>query len=774
MTGTFISRILDYRYTVVLLTIVTALALGYGSSKLVFTNDYRVFFGPDNPQLQAFENLQDRYTKTDNLLYMLEPKDGNVITPETLAAIDELTREAWQLPYSIRVDSIINYQHTYASGDELTVEDLVSDPRNLSEDDLQNIRTIALNEPLLVNKLISPDAHVTGVNVIIQLPGLNPTEEPLKVIHPARELMQKIKTEYPHLNVYLSGVVMMNNAFPEASQQDAKTLLPMALLAITLGLLIFLRSFSATLITIFITLLSVIMAMGTAGWLGYKLTPPSATAPIMILTLAVADCVHLLVSCIHLMQNGLPRAQAIKESMRINFHPVFLTSLTTVIGFLTLNFSDVPPFQDLGNITAMGISYAFILAVTFLPACLAIIPFRIRPAEHANYIVMSSIAEFVIQHRHKLLWGMSAFILFSSGFLFKNQLNDNFVKYFDKSIEFRQHTDYITENLTGMYFIDYSLDSKNLNAISSPDFLRKVDRFAEWYRQQPEVLHVLSYTTIMKRLNKNMHADDPAMYRLPEDRALAAQYLLLYEMSLPYGLDLNNQIDINKSAIRFSVSLKTLTSNEMLALEQRAATWLQNNASELLTQGASPALMFSHIGQRNIESMLTGTMVALLLISLTLIIALRSFKYGLLSLLPNLLPAFVSFGIWGIFVSQIGLSLSVVASMTLGIVVDDTIHFFSKYLRARRERNLNASDAVRYAFNSVGQALAITTLVLMAGFLVLAFSAFELNSGMGLLTAITIAIALIIDFLFIPPLLIILEETGNENTADRVTGQPAV
>lgn len=774
MSGSFITWIIRYRYVVAIFTILSVLSLGYGGKKLVFTNDYRIFFGPENPQLKAFENLQDQYTKNDNLLYMLEPKDGNAISRETLIAIADLTQSAWQLPYSIRVDSVTNYQHTYAKGDTLIVEDLVSDPQNLSEEDLQRIRAIALNEPLLVNKLIAPDGHVAGVNITIQLPGINPTEEPLKVVKPARELMQTIQNRYPHLEVYLSGVVMMNNAFPEASQQDAKILLPLALLAIILGLLLFFRSISATLITVVVMLFAVIMAMGTAGWLGYKLTPSSATAPIMILTLAVADCVHLLISFIYAMQTGLPREQAIKESMRINFHPVFLTSLTTVIGFLTLNFSDVPPFHDLGNITAMGISYAFIITVIFLPAALAILPFKIRPMKTVEHKIMGRIAEFVIQHRHKLLWSMTALVLLSSGFIFKNQLNDNFLEYFDHRIEFRRHADHITQNLTGMYFIDYSLDSKSTNGISDPDFLRNVDRFAEWYRQQPETLHVHSYTTIMKRLNKNMHADNPAMYRLPDDREVAAQYLLLYEMSLPYGLDLNNQMDIDKSAVRLSITLKTLTSNEMLALEQRAISWLQNNAPELTAQGASPALMFSHIGQRNIESMLAGTIIALILISLTLIIALRSFKYGLLSLLPNLLPAFVSFGIWGIFVAQVGLSLSVVASMTLGIVVDDTIHFLSKYLRARRERNLGAAEAVYYAFTSVGQALAITTLVLMAGFLVLSFSAFELNSGMGLLTAITIAIALIIDFFLLPPLLIKLEEIGHEKTMDRTTEQHAI
>jgi predicted RND superfamily exporter protein len=168
--------------------------------------------------------------------------------------------------------------------------------------------------------------------------------------------------------------------------------------------------------------------------------------------------------------------------------------------------------------------------------------------------------------------------------------------------------------------------------------------------------------------------------------------------------------------------------------------------------------MFAYIGQRNIRSMLTGTTVALVLISLVLVVALRSLKIGLVSMVPNLAPAAMAFGLWGMLVGQVGLGLSVVTGMTLGIVVDDTVHFLSKYLRARREQNLDSADAVRYAFSTVGMALWVTSLVLVAGFMVLSQSSFKMNSEMGLLTAVTISFALLADFLFLPPLLMRIDK----------------
>jgi len=396
---------------------------------------------------------------------------------------------------------------------------------------------------------------------------------------------------------------------------------------------------------------------------------------------------------------------------------------------------------------------------------MSLLPASTQQQNENDNLYMKKLGEFVVKNRSALLWTSGGVILLLLSGLPRNELNDVFVHYFDETIDFRVDSDFTTDNLTGIYNFEYSLSSGEPGGISNPDFLHDVEAFTQWYRQQPEVLHVSTLTDIIKRLNKNMHGDDPGMYKLPDERDLTAQYLLLYEMSLPYGLDLNNQINVDKSSIRYTTTLTTLSTNELLDLEERANQWLSDNAPHIKSGYATgTSVMFAHIGQRNIVSMLYGTTLALILISFVLIIALRSIKIGLISLIPNLAPAAMGFGLWGIFVGEIGLSLSVVTTMTLGIVIDDTVHFLSKYLRARREDNLSPEDAVRYAFATVGRALLITSIVLVAGFMVLATSSFELNSGMGLLTAVVISLAIIADFLFLPPLLIKIEEKLNAET----------
>ena len=459
------------------------------------------------------------------------------------------------------------------------------------------------------------------------------------------------------------------------------------------------------------------------------------------------------------MHDGKSKLPAMEESLRINLQPVFLASATTAIGFLTMNFSEVPPFNHLGTLVSVGVLVSFLLTISFLPAAITLLPVRVKKATEDDTKSISVLAEFVIAHRRRLLLGMTVIVIATVSNLPRNQLDDTFLYYFDKSVKFRTDTDFMIDNLTGVDFINYSLDSGSSGGISDPAFQFDVERFAQWLESQPEVVHVSRFTEIIKRLNKNMHGDDETYYRLPNERDLAAQYLLLYEMSLPYGLDLNNQVDVDKSSTRVTATIGVISSNEMIAFNDRALTWAKNNAPSLVhIESAGVSLMFSYIGQRNIAAMIVGTTLALILISAILIVALRSLRIGFVSLLPNLTPAAVGFGIWGIFVGEVGLSLSIVAGMTFGIVIDDTVHFLSKYLRARRENGLNSEDAVRYAFRTVGRALVITTLTLVMGFSVLASSSFKMNSGMGLMTSVIITLALIMVFLMLPPLLMKIEE----------------
>jgi uncharacterized protein len=768
--------VLKNRWFIIFFCLVFVALAASGGRLINFTTSYRVFFSEDNPQLMAFEALENTYIRSDNVLIVLEPKDGNVFSKNVLRVIEETTEKAWQIPYSTRVDSITNFQHTEAEEDDLIVRDLVINTQNLSAQEINEIKEIAIAEPLLVRRLISDSGHVTGINVTVQLPRINEMVETPEVVTYVRNLADEIRQSNPDMNVYLTGMIMMNNSFSESSKNDMASLVPISFAVMLFLLALLVGGFTGTFATLLVIMFSILSAMGLGAYFGMPLSPPSASAPTIILTVAIANCVHVLVTFIHEMRHGANKNDALVESLRLNLQPVFLASVTTAIGFLTMNFSDVPPFQHLGNFVALGVLVSFILSVSLLPALISLLPVKVKESKEDDNRLMTKFAEFVIEKRTSIFWAMTGLILLLVAALPRNELNDVFVHYFDESVAFRADSDFTTDNLTGLYNIEYSLTAGETGGISEPAFLQEIEAFANWYRAQPEALHVNIYTDIAKRLNKNMHADDESFYAIPDERNLAAQYLLLYEMSLPYGLDLNNQINIDKSATRMIATLKTISSNNLIELEQRAQQWLSENTKHIAqADGSGTSIMFANIGKRNIVSMLFGTTVALILISMVLIFALRSFKIGMVSLVPNLVPAAMGFGLWGLTVGEIGLSLSVVTSMSLGIVVDDTVHFLSKYLRARREKGLNSEDAVRYAFKTVGRALLVTSIVLIAGFLILSTSSFELNSGMGLLTAVVIAFALFADFLFLPTILMKIEgKTDEENISTGDTSNNTV
>jgi len=755
----YIDFLFKWRWLVLLGTLGIGALAASGGRFIEFKNDYQYFFREDNPQLRAFEDLQEIYTKNDNILIVVAPDSGKVFEPDTLAAVGEITDRGWQLPFATRVDSITNFQYSHAEEDDLIVDDLVDLEREYTPDELVELQAIALAEPLLKRRLISDDAHVTAIFVRHTLPR-EKSDEATHAALAVRELAADIENKYPGHSVYLTGGVMLSNAFFEASVQDLSTLVPLMYFVLLVTAILFLRSFWGMMVTLVIILLSASTAMGIAGWLGIPITPPSSSAPTVIMTLAVADSIHLLVTLFQSMRKGLSKKEAMTESLRINLGPVFLTSLTTAIGLLGLNLSDVRPFNDLGNIATMGVIAAFLYTLVVLPPLVAIFPIRAskKPVTERPSPVVN-LGEFVIAKRKGLLWSGAIAIAFLSLMVTRNELNDEFVKYFDESFAFRTDTDFTSENLSGIYTMEFSLGSGEEGGISNPDYLANVDAFADWARQQPDVQHVFTITDTFKRLNKNMHADDPERYALPKERDLAAQYLLLYEMSLPYGLDLNDTININKSSTRLIVTCDNVTAVRMRELQAQSEAWLRANTPETMwTVPASTNLMFSHISERNIKSSLLASFIALGLIAIILAIAFRSVKFGALSIPPNLTPALMAFGIWGMTTGTINVGNAIVTTMALGIIVDDSVHFLSKYLRARREGGMSSEEAVRYAFSTVGTALVVTSFILVSGFLILTLSPFGLNAGMGLLTAIVLLVALGADLLFLPPLLMQIDK----------------
>ncbi|MEM1036765.1 MAG: efflux RND transporter permease subunit [Pseudomonadota bacterium] len=769
---------IQWRWLLIPLTILVIAATYYGALNLKFAGDYRVFFGADNPDFVANENAQGTFGKPDNVAFVLIPDDKDIYTDDTIRAVHMLTEKSWTLPYVSRVDSLTNFQNTIGEDNDLIVEDLLWSVDELSPDRIEYIESVATTEPLINGFVVSRDGEATIINAVVQMPS-DVQSAASTVAAKARNIRSEVLEAFPDNDIYITGVASLSAAFEEAGVRDSSTLIPLVYLFILIVMFFALRSISSVFASLTVIALSTLFGMGLGGWTGVELTPISLSAPTIILTIAVADAIHLISGIRTKMRDGLDKREAIVASTGLNFTPIMITSITTIVGFLTLNFSDSPPFHHLGNISAAGIFAAWILSVTFLPALLSLLPLNFS-TERTTFAklglgkasgdaprvqITDRVAEFVIRRPKEIMIGTLVFCFAMIAAVPTMTLNDQWSNYFGKSLEFRKAID-AADPYFGSDTIEFVLDPGSPGAVVDPTFLQTVDAFAEYLRSKEDnVAHVFALSDIMKRVNRNLNADDPAFYQIPDDQTLASQYLLVYELSLPYGLDLNNRVDIDRQSTRVTASMKDISTERTKAFLAETEAWWEENGNGFGYTATGSKVLFSFVAQRNIEAMFQGAIYLILAIFVILAISFRSISVGAISILPNALPILTTFGVWAILVGVVGFSVAAVGAVAVGLVVDFTVHFLSKYLRARREDEKSIEDSVRYAFRTAGAAIFVTTIILAAGFAVLVTSSFKLNADLGLLTALAVIFAMLINLLLLPSMFLTFGKRGEDGEA---------
>ncbi|ODA35987.1 RND transporter [Veronia pacifica] len=755
-----------------LIGIMTLVAVSsYGAKNLYFRGSYKVFFHDDSPEILSLDKIQNRFAVNQGISIALENKNGDIFNQSTLRIIRELTERGWQLPYAVRSSSIANFQYTSADGDDLKVEPLISMDNPLGKEEIAFIKQTAMSDPNLRGGFISPEGDVALTTFTVKLPeDGNLTQQTQTIISHVDALIAEFQKEDPTLVFHKVGTVAFNAAFIDAAIHDVKFLIPLMFSVVIIFLGFLLKSWRFVFATMMVLTGSVCISMGLLGWAGHFLSNMTIGLPMLLLTLAVADCVHIITGYVNGLNQGKNQREAISYSLELNFTALLVTSVTTSFGFLMMNASVSPVLVDFGNLSALGVMVAFLLSITLLPALLAILPVKVNRSESGKQDqVMLGLSSWVIRH-HKKILPISAIVVLGGGFLMsKNQLNDEMIKYFKPGSEFRETVDFLDERV-GNSTVSIILESGEQQGVTQVRFLKKLDELTTWLDQQPEVNFVYSLSDVVKRLNQNLNGDESASYRLPENDQLAAQYLLLYELSLPYGLDLNSRTDIDKSAVRVSVIMKSLGSAEMQDFEKRVEDWLDARAPEYRYQISDLSVLLAHIGESNLASMLVTLPIAIIVISSLLVLALRSWRLGILSLIPNCAPIIVGFGVWFLVYGEVNLAVSVVISMTLGIVVDDTVHFLSKYQLARKEGK-TVEEGIQYAFVTVGKALWVTTVVLGSGFAILAFSDFIPNASLGTLSTAVVLFALLGDFFMLPALLMLIDRKPYKRAEEQLIEQ---
>ena len=739
------------------LTIAICLAIFVVSVAGVFqftlSYDTRVFFNPEGADLAKLRDFESKYGQNNDVLMVLWANGRKVTEPDVLAALGDLVSEAWRLPHSTRVNSLANFPHVTADVDSFAVADLVPEPGKVIPGDAEKIERIALADPLIRDRLLASDARAAGVLVNFNLPE-EATVEVQEIVAASRALAASFEADHPGIEVKLTGNVMLMAAFSEAAMSDVKVLIPISLAITAIVMFVFVRAILPSIAILSLLGLSSAAAMGLAGWYGYEINTGTVACPIIIITVNMAAAVRIVTTALGALGRGLTRHEAIAEAISVNLWPVTLTNATTMIGFLAMNLADAPPLRQQGNVVVVGICLAYVFTFTWLPALLSLM--ELRPAVQRSERAMVLLGQFVNRYYRQLFFFCSIIVASCAIWLGNIRLDDDFARYFDERFDYRQDSDFAEEHLTGLNIVEFDIGSGRDGGVFEPAYQEKLAAFEAWLREQPGVVSVLSISDITRRVHDAMNAGRNAA-GLPSDRETIAQYFLLYELSLPYGVSLNDQINVSRSSSRVTAILRKMSSSQIRDLDERATLWLAENVPpEMQTRATGVNVLFANLSGVNIRSMMFATLVSVFIIAVVVGLALRSPIYGALSILLNMLPSLVGFGLWVLLYQDIGLAASVVTAMTIGLVVDDTIYFLLMYQQARA-RGLDPEGAINHVFATVGVAMLVITVSLTIGFGTLVFSGFEVNRSLGAMTALVIMSNLFIDWLMLPPVMRIIE-----------------
>jgi len=753
--------IIRYRPLCIIISLLILAGLAQGLSKINFNPDINVFFPENDTLTTSHLSIEDTYSSMDNAVIGIGVKEGTVFTNEVLSLIEDLTEKAWKTPHSLRVDSLSNYSYVSADGDDLYIEPFLEGSSTYDLKTLKEKELIIEEEELAYGAIISKDKKTSLINIVFDPPRKDIEAEYQESLNYVLGFLEEARKNHPEVDLIISGIVYMEYQSPMLLKAQMPKLMPTAILVILLTLFLLLRSLVAVAGSFLVILMSVVSAMGSIGFMSGDIAQPFIMVPILIATLAVADCVHLFTLYFQNLDSSRKSKEAMLESLKLNLQPLFLTSLTTAIGFLSLNLAPVEPLRGIGNGVAVGVFLAFIFTVLLLAPIVSY--FNVKQSKNINFQknIARKLGRFSIKNYKRLLVIVPVISCFLMAFIPLNKTNDNPLEFYsERYTTSAADSKWISQRIGGTFPVSYELNSQGI--VSDPEFLREVDKFSEWLASNKEVLHVSSLSKIMKNLNKTLHGKQEEWNIIPTEPDLSAQYLFFYEMSLPYGLDLTNSISQNKESIKLVASLKELGSLEYREFAKRVENYAsQNMPEDMVSIGTGTRPIFAFMSNMLITQLIYALGIGIVLITATIILFFRSLRYGMLTSVTNLLPIGVAFGIWAIVSGEISMLVGIGMGTTLGIIVDFTVHFLSKYLHARRQKNLSAEEAVEYAFETVGFALIITSFSLILGFLVLLQAFFIPIHGFVLFSSIAFLSALIIDLLLFPALLITWDKRYN-------------
>jgi predicted RND superfamily exporter protein len=750
---TLINLLFEKRYLLAILTLVLVGLVSWGARYTTIDSSFNSILAEDDPYREQVEQVNKDFPPSTSVLFAFIAPDGNVFDFETLRAMEDLTERYSEVQSAISVGSLLNRRLNAVDADIHQRDYLVPDLAELKDEDLLRIREIALQDEALTQSMLSPEGDM-ALAVIKYKANPDDQETRRSVAQSVVDLRDSLRAKYPDVTIYILGRSLFELDSYNAQIKDSRYLAPVVIVATNLLLWFCLRSVAFSLCIFAVSFATIGLTVGTYGWAQIPFNQISNMGPLVVLMIAMADSIHIVSVYLQGLRNSLGKEEALRQSLAVNIQPVTLATVTTAMGFLSLNYCSSPGIYGFGNVVAIGVCWAFLVTFTLLPALIMLAPTRKIPQPLGVHRFIGAVSKLVAQRGNRLFWGGWVLVVATLALLPLNKVDFNRFSFVDKSSDFHHALKALSEKIGNDQSLVYSINSGEYYGITQLEFLHQVDEFSHWLEDQPEASFVTSYTDLLKNLNMAEHDNDKRWEILPEDNLQIVDYLVTYQLVQEIEQHMEPLFDPNYSSFRLMVGTANLSNIELLNFNDRIEQWIADHLpSQYAVMHGDNSILFARLDRSISLQLMQGFTLSFILITGTLLIGLRSVRYGLLSTLPNLFPATIVFGFWGLLVGELSPYILMLFSISIGLVVDDSVHVLSKYIYARRQGEL-PEPAVQYSLDKAGSAITITTLSLAIGTLILVFSNTFYYQNVALLLTPIIVVALLLDLLFLPPLLV--------------------
>ena len=716
-------------------------------------NSDTALLSEDDPHRAEIDQVREDFRRSTSVLFAFLPKDGDVFSLDSLHAMEDLTNRYSEVESAVSVASLLNQRLNAVDADIYNRNYLVPALGGLTQADADEIRSIALTDELLTKSILSPEGDMALA--VVKYRAVDDSQDTrLSVARSVVALRNSLRAEYPDIPIYVIGRALFELDGHNAQIKDSRFLFPLVIVASILLLWFCLKSLVLSLCLFSLAAVAIALTLGTVAWAEIPLNQISSMGPLVVFMIAMADGIHIVSIYLQSRHNSLNKKDAMRESLRVNIQPVTLATVTTAMGFLSLNYCSSPAIYGFGNVVAIGVCWAYVVTLGLLPTLALLAPGHGIPKPLGIRGPIAAVGRLVANRGGTLFWGSGVLIVGTLSLLPLNKLDFDQFSFVDEDSDFHHVMDALAEKIGNDQSLVYAIHSGEYFGITQLEFLHEVEALSTWLEDQPKASFVTSYTDMLKKLNQAEHDNDEEWNVLPDDNLQIIDYLVSYQLIQEIDPQLEPIFNPDYSIIRLVVGTSDLSNGELLQFNARIEAWIDENLNpNYEVSHGDNAILFARMNRAISVELMQGFTLSFVLITLTLVVGLKSVRYGLLSIVPNVFPATIVFGFWGLYVGELSPYVLMLFSISIGLVVDDSVHILSKYIVAKREGQ-TPEAAAQYALAKAGPAITTTTLALALGTVILIFSStFYFQNVAKLLTPI-IVVALLLDLLFLPPLLI--------------------